>query len=242
MSDMKRLFITGGTRGIGKATVLAFLHAGWKVGFCYRESTASAECLVCEGNGSCFAYPCDLAKMEQVDDLAKKITDDFGIPDVLVNNAGIGSYGLFQDLQPDAFDELFHVNFKSAYYLSAKLVPGMIRRGSGRIINIASVWGEIGASCEVAYSASKAAMIGFTKALAKELAPSSIPVNAIAPGVVDTDMMARFTPEEKKGICEGIPAGRFVTPEEIAQTILFLAEYAPLNLTGQIIGVNGSMI
>lgn len=236
---MKTVFITGGSRGIGKASVLAFLNAGWTVGFSYCHSERSALELQKAGKGKCFAFPCDLAETKEVERLAKDVSETLGIPDVLVNNAGTSAYGLFQDLSASVLMDLFQINFLSMYVLAGKLAPGMISRKSGRMINLASVWGEVGASCEVAYSASKAAVIGFTKALAKELAPSGISVNAVSPGVVDTDMMARFSNQEKEEIRKEIPFGLFTTPDEVASTILYLAQDAPSTLTGQIIGVNG---
>ena len=236
---MKQVLITGGSRGIGKATVELFLKNGWRVAFTYHRSVDSAQELVQTGKGNCAAFFCDLSSSADVETLYDKVKQEFGTPDVLVNNAGISSYGLFQDMTSSELERLFRVNFLSAYELTAKVVPGMIRRGSGRIINLSSIWGEVGASCEVAYSASKAAVIGFTRALAKELAPSGIPVNAVSPGVVDTDMLSPFSEVEKKAICGDIPLGRFCSPEEIAQTILFLAQDAPISLTGQILGANG---
>lgn len=236
---MPTVFISGGSRGIGRATVQAFLKEGWTVGFSYHASAEKAEELVRLGEGRCFAFSCDLASQEEVEGLCQAVLDQMGTPDVLVNNAGIAHYGLFQEVTPAEFDRLMQVNLKSAYFLSARLVPGMIRRGSGSIINLTSIWGETGASCEVLYSASKAAVIGFTKALAKELAPSGIRVNAISPGVVDTDMMASFSPEERDGIAQEIPLGRFASPDEIARTILFLSGDSAGYITGQILGVNG---
>lgn len=239
---MKSVFITGGGRGIGKECVLAFLKAGYQVGFSYHRSIESAKELESIGCKRAVAFFCDLSKQSDVEVLAKTIKEEFGTPDVLVNNAGVAHYGLFQELLPEAFDELFQVNFKSAYYLTARLVPEMIRRGSGRIVNVASVWGEVGGSCEAAYSASKGAMIAFTRALAKELAPSGISVNAVSPGVVETEMMGRFSREEKRAIAEGIPVGRFAEAEEIARTVFYLGDGAPGYLTGQIIGINGGFI
>ncbi len=217
----------------------AFLNAGWTVGFSYCHSERSALELQKAGKGKCFAFRCDLAETKEVERLAKDVSETLGIPDVLVNNAGTSAYGLFQDLSAADLMDLFQINFLSMYVLAGKLAPGMISRKSGRMINLASVWGEVGASCEVAYSASKAAVIGFTKALAKELAPSGISVNAVSPGVVDTDMMGRFSNQEKEEISKEIPFGRFTTPDEVASTILYLAQDAPSTLTGQIIGVNG---
>ena len=237
---MKSVFITGGSRGIGRAAVRLFSEKGWQVGFCCRSLSGEAkENLVTLKNVFCITA--DLSRQEEVDRLTGEILRLMGTPDVLINNAGIASYGLFQDLTPAAFDELVQVDLKSAYFLSAGLVPGMIRRGSGCILNVASMWGQIGGSCEAAYSAVKAGLIGFTRALAKELAPSGIRVNAVSPGVVDTDMMASFSAEEKAALCEEIPLGRFAEPEEIAKILFFLANDEASYVTGQVIGVNGGI-
>ena len=218
--------------------VTSFLNSGWDVAFSYNNAKEDALFLEKAGKGRCAAFQCDFADPDAVNKLAGKLKSNFGAPDVLINNAGISSYGLFQDLSEDDLDLLFRINFKSMYRLCAHFASDMIA-GGGRIINVASMWGERGASCEAAYSASKAAVIGFTRALAKELAPSGIPVNAISPGVVDTEMMDRFSEEEKRALRDEIPAGRFAEPEEIARIALFLASDAPIYLTGQIIGVDG---
>ncbi len=238
---VKTVLITGGSRGIGAAAVRAFLREGWQVAFTYRASEEKAKELKREGKDRCFPIRCDFACQEEVEGLPARVFDLVGVPDVLINNAGIASYGLFQDLSSEAFDRLFQINFKSTYFITAGLAPGMIRRGSGKIINLSSIWGEAGGSCEVAYSAAKAAVNGFTRALAKELAPSGITVNAVAPGVVDTDMMAHFSDEDRRLIRDEIPCGRFASPEEVAEFLLFLAGDDASYLTGQIIGINGGM-
>ena len=238
---MKSVFITGGSRGIGWASVRLFSENGWRVGFCSRRySDEAKESLEGAGKSAVFILA-DLSRQEEVDRLCGDVLRQMGTPDVLINNAGIASYGLFQDLTPAAFDELVQVDLKSAYFLSAGLVPGMIRRGSGCILNVASMWGQVGASCEAAYSAVKAGLIGLTCALAKELAPSGVRVNAVSPGVVDTDMMRSFSEEDKAALCEEIPLGRFARPEEIAKTLLFLAGDDAAYVTGQVFGVNGGI-
>lgn len=238
---MKRVLITGGTRGIGKSLVEAFANSGYQVAFCYENSTVEAEELFQKFKCKTDILPirCDLGDPVSISKLATLVDEKFGGVDVLINNAGVSSYSLFQDVSVDEYDRVMNVNFKSMYFLTQRFVAAMIRNRSGKIINLSSVWGQTGASCEVLYSASKAAVIGFTKALAKELAPSGIMVNCIAPGVVDTDMMSKFSDDEKMEICNEIPTQRFATTDEIAKIALFLANSDLPSLTGQIIPVNG---
>jgi len=240
---MKKVFITGGATGIGHALAIAFAKSGYAVGFSYCHSETKAEELarslseICP----CYCFRADLSRQEEINRLAKAISETMGEVDVLIHNAALSTFGLLQDITESEYEHVFSVNIKAPVFLTKALLPAMIRRGSGSIINISSVWGQTGASCEVLYSSSKAALIGFTKALAKELAPSRISVNAIAPGVVDTKMMDRFTQEEKKDLALEIPSGRFATPEEIASAALFLAKEENRYLTGQVIGINGGM-
>jgi 3-oxoacyl-[acyl-carrier protein] reductase len=238
---MKTVFITGGTRGIGRACVYAFAKAGYRVVFCYQKSEEEAKRIVCELSDFSEIIPlcCDLSEVNRVTLLAAQVLSLVGCPDVVIHNAGISSYGLIQDVNEEEYERVFGVNFKSVFFLTKELLPPMIANQKGRIITVSSIWGQTGASCEVVYSASKAALIGFSKALAKELAPSGIPVNVIAPGIVDTDMMARFSESEKSDMLEEIPCGSFCHPNDIAKTALFLAEEAPISLTDQVIAVNG---
>ena len=235
----KKVLVTGGSRGIGKSIVKAFCEKGYDVAFTYLNSAESAAEIA--SKYGCRAYRVDFSSVEDVKSFAEEFLKDFGCPDILVNNAGISHYGLFQDTTVSDYRNVFGINFESAFFLTKTLVPGMISRKSGAIINISSIWGQCGASCEVLYSASKAALIGFSKALAKELAPSGIAVNCVAPGAVDTDMMKHFTKEEKEEIALEIPSGRFTTPEEVADLVLFLAG-SPSALTGQVFGINGGLL
>lgn len=240
---MKKVLITGGSRGIGKAIVSLFARNGWEVGFTYCSSVEEAETIVRElsNEASVHSFRADLSQESDLIHLVEEARALMGEIDVLINNAGVSSYGLFTDVDRDEFSRVMNTNFSSAFFLTKALVPSMIRNRSGSIINVSSVWGQTGASCEVLYSASKAALIGFTKALAKELAPSGISVNCIAPGVVDTDMMAMFSKEEKEEIAEDIPACRFASADEVAHVIFDLASRTTTYLTGQVIGVNGGM-
>jgi len=236
---MKNVFITGGTRGIGRAIAICFAEKGYHVGVSYCSSQKSAADL--RDNNGISIFQADFSKAGEVEQLSRDIATDFGAVDILINNAGVSSYGLFQDVSSEEFERVFQINFKSAYFLTKALIGDMIRKKSGAILNISSVWGQTGASCEVLYSSTKAAMIGFTKSLAKELAPSGITVNCIAPGVVDTDMMSRFSGEEKREILEEIPTGRCVETNEIAELALFLCSEKCKAITGQVIAVNGGM-
>ncbi len=240
---MKKVLITGGTRGIGRAMVERFARNGWEVAFTYCSSEASAQQL-CERFSHLTrmaAFQCDFSHIESANRLADSVLDKFGTIDALINNAAISSYGLFQDLGEDEIDRLLNVNVKSLILLTKRIVPSMISKHSGTIINLSSVWGQTGASCEVLYSMSKAAVIGFTKALAKELAPSGVCVNCIAPGVVDTDMLSKFSEEEKEAMRSELPHGEFSAPSDIAELALFLAENRIPSLLGQVIAVNGGM-
>lgn len=238
---MKKVFITGGSRGIGRACALAFAKRGFEVGFCYFSSEEEAKSLENQIAliSKAYAFRCDLSDSEAPKNLAEEIYSKMGSIDVLINNAGVSSYSLIQDVDENEFDRIMNVNFKSMFFLTQALISPMIARGSGNIINISSIWGQTGASCEVLYSASKGAVISFSKALAKELAPSGIRVNCICPGVVDTDMMNRFSESEREEIAYEIPLGRFSEPEEVAKTALFLASGDSGFITGQVIGVNG---
>ena len=235
----KRVLITGGSRGIGRVLVLAFSKAGYQVFFTYYSSPDLA--LDLEGKTGARGFCVNFENIEDVTAFADEFLKEVGGVDVLINNAGISHYGLIQDVTGEDYNRLFSVNFQSPFFLSQKLIPYMVSKNCGSIINIGSIWGETGASCEVLYSSAKGALIAFTKALAKELAPSGISVNCISPGVVNTDMMARFSREDKDALIEEIPSGRFVGTDEISNLALYLAENSTSSLTGQIFGFNGGM-
>lgn len=233
----KTIFVTGGSRGIGEAVVRR--AAGkYNVCFTYRSSEDKAKALEQElGALGVVSVYCDVKSAESVQkavDFAKK---RFGKIDVLVNNAGISRSGLLIDTSESDWDEVFAVNTKGVYLATRAVLPDMLSRGSGAVVNVSSIWGEVGGSFEVAYSASKAAVIGLTKALAKEVAPMGVRVNAVAPGAVDTDMMKCYTQDEIKAICDEIPLGRLARPEEIADAVLFLAESE--YTTGTVLHING---
>ena len=227
---MKTVLITGGVRGIGKAIALAFLKKGYRVVATYSKDEEGATTTAAEGVE---VYRADVRKEEDVVALFKKI----GVVDVLVNNAGVSLIKQIQDVEKAEIDDLFAVNVIGAILCSREAAKGMISRQSGLIVNISSVWGEVGASCESVYSASKGALIAFTKALAKELGWSGIRVNCISPGVIDTKMNGHFSSEEKAALVEEIPVGRMGRAEEVASAVIFLEENG--YVTGVDLPVNG---
>ncbi len=241
---MKVALITGASGGIGKATVKKFLKEGYFVVGQYNSGNdrinAFKKELVCDGLGDYFfAVQADLSNVEQIDLLIDRVTKSFKSIDVLVNNAGVGLYKLITDTTEQEWDKLFAVNVKGAYQLTNGMLKGMIDKKYGKIINVSSIWGNVGASMEVAYSASKAALIGFTKALAKELAPSKITVNCVCPGVIDTPINARFSIKEMQALKEETPVGRIGKAEEVAELIYFLSTEKSDFITGQIITCDG---
>lgn len=223
----KTIFITGGSRGIGEA-VVRMAVGKYNVAFTYNTSKEKARCLQQELDsryGGVLALECDVTNPKSVSaaiDAAKK---RFGKIDILVNNAGVAMSGLLIDTSLDEFKRIFDVNVNGTFNVTKAVLPDMLSSGRGSIVNVSSVWGIKGASMEVAYSSSKAAIIGFTKALAKEVAPMGVLVNAVAPGAVDTDMMSVYTQSEIDELCENsIPLGRIASPAEIAKGIMYLAE------------------
>ena len=238
---MKTAIISGASSGIGKAIAEAFSTTGMNLVLISKSNkTGLAETgSACEKNGSrVLLLSGDAASEAFCREAAESAHRTFGPADILVNCAGISYVGLFQDMEPEEWQRLMAVNVGSVFLLCRQFIPDMVRAKSGRIINISSVWGNTGASCEAVYSASKGAVNAFTKALAKELAPSHICVNAIACGAIDTPMNGWLSDEEKEQLCEEIPAGRFGSPQEIADIALYLAS-APEYLTGQIITADG---
>jgi 3-oxoacyl-[acyl-carrier protein] reductase len=236
----KVVFITGGSRGIGACAVKAFAEAGYKVAFTYLKSENEALCL--SKSTGALAIKADASSSKEMSDAIKRACEELGHIDILINNVGISEFSLFTDISDDMWHRMIDTNLSSAFYASRAVLPQMISRKDGCIINISSMWGQVGASCEVHYSASKAGLIGLTKALAKEVAPSGIRVNCVAPGAIDTEMNACLSDEAIEQIKNETPLGRLGTPEEIANILLFLADERSSFITGQIIGANGGMI
>ncbi len=229
-----RVLVTGASRGIGYAVSRAFAKRGDTVFATYKSTDNTLPRLAEEGlAGEIIPVYCDVSDEESV----KALFSEVGSVDVLVNNAGIAQFSLLSDVSGDDWDRMLDTNLKSAFLCSREASREMIRRGFGRIINISSVWGIVGASCETHYSASKAGLVGFTRALAKELGPSGITVNCVAPGVIDTDMNAHLSDEDMKALCDETPLGRIGKAEDVAQAVLFFAD-APF-VTGENLSVGG---
>lgn len=236
----KTVLITGGSRGIGAAAVERFAADGWDVAFCWHSSEEAAA-QVAQKAGA-FSIQADVADPASVNQMVGRAERELGHIDVLVNNAGLGQFGLLTDLTDQEWDRLLAVNLSSVFYAIRAVLPGMIRRKSGCILNLSSIWGMCGGSCEAAYSAAKAGVIGLTKALAKEVGPSGIRVNCVAPGAVDTEMNARLSLEERVALEEETPLLRMGTPGEIASLLVFLAGEDASFLTGQVISPNGGLV
>lgn len=242
----KTVFITGASRGIGAATAIYFARNGYDVGINYLSNKERAENVAKEIRAlgrKAEIYQGDVADFEQASSIISKCTDELGPISVVVNNAGIAQQKLFTDTTPDEWRRMFAVNVDGIYNVLHAVLPQMINRKSGSVVNVSSMWGVTGASCEVAYSASKSAVIGLTKALAAELAPSNIRINCVAPGLIDTDMNKNLSAEDLQGVINEIPLGKIGTAEEVAKAIFFLAddEFSPFT-TGEILNVNGGMV
>ncbi|MBQ8555932.1 MAG: 3-oxoacyl-ACP reductase FabG [Clostridia bacterium] len=237
--------ISGGSRGIGAACVRAFAGAGYAVVFLYNRSADKAEALVQqlrEEGYDVSARACDVSEGAQVAAIIADVLRTYHRIDALVNCAGIAHIGLLTDMTEEEWDHLFAVNVRSVFSVTKAVLPGMISERRGAIVNVSSMWGEVGASCEAAYSATKAAIIGLTKALAKEVGPSGVRVNCVTPGVIDTDMNAQLTDEDRAALSDETPLGRIGTAREVAQTILFLCSDGADFITGQTVGISGGMV
>lgn len=232
---MRNVLITGASRGIGAATARAFAERGDKVFINYNNSQEAAEELAKETGG--VAIRADVSNANEVNAMFEKI----GSVDILINNAGISGFYMLDAMSDEEWKRMIDVNLNSVFYCTRAFLPQMINRKQGAIVNVSSMWGICGASCEVAYSTAKAGIIGFTKALAKEVGPSGIRVNCVAPGVIDTDMNKALDEDAKKALCEETPLGRLGTPEEIAKAIVFLADENSF-ITGQILSPNGGLV
>lgn len=236
---MKTALVTGGSRGIGAATVRALTNAGWQVAFLYCKSEEQAAELA-QKTGA-VAILCDVSVKREVADAVEQVLRLFSHIDLVVNNAAVSNgQQLICDVTEMDWQRMLAVNVSGVFYVTQCVLPSMIARHSGHIINISSVWGLVGASCEVDYSTCKAAVIGMTKALAKEVAPSGILVNCLAPGVVDTEMNAHLSEKDKQALCDEIPLGRMASADEIAAAVVAMAHNT--YTTGQVISPNGGFV
>ena len=238
---MKTVLVTGGSRGIGKAIVEKFAKNGYNVILNYNKSLEAAQKFENEFK-NIKIFKADVTNRKEVQAMVDYTNSIFGEIDILINNAGTGCTGLLQDITVEEWQDVFNVNMNGVFNCTQIVLPQMLKKHCGKIINISSIWGMVGASCEVAYSASKAAVIGFTKALAKEIGPSGITVNAIAPGIIMTDMVSQYTLEEFENIRNQIPLGEIGSTIDIANSVFFLASEEANYITGQIISPNGGWV
>lgn len=234
--------ITGASRGIGRAIAKGLSADGYCVALIYNNSHEKAQELLKELNNDAKIYKCDISDPKQVNNTIERIKQDFGDISLLVNNAGIAQQKLFTDITNEDWKTMIDTNLSGAFYFSRAVLPLMINKKQGKIINIASMWGETGGSCEVHYSAAKAGIIGMTKALAKEVGLSGITVNAVSPGVIKTDMLSSFSQDDLNELQQEIPLNRLGTPEDVANAVRFLASERADYITGQVLSVNGGII
>lgn len=240
----KVVLVTGASRGIGKAIAVKFAKKGYNVviNCAHREQELlQAKKEIEQYQVSCTAFLGDMGDMDACQRLFDMIRKQYGTLDVLINNAGIDYIGLLQDMSPEDWERILRTNLTSVFNCCKLAIPVMLAAGSGKIVNISSVWGNVGASCEVAYSATKGGINAFTRALAKELAPSNIQVNAVACGAIDTEMNRWMEEDELIGLVDEIPAGRLGNAEEVADFVYHLG-YKGTYLTGQVIGMDGGWI
>ena len=241
----KTALVTGGSGGIGSAVCRRLAKEGWLTAVGYKSGKAAAEALVAElkeQDCTAEAFYCDISDLDSIKDCVAEVEKIFGSVALLVNNAGTADIGLFTDMTDEKLCEMLNIDLLGAMRMSREVLPAMIREHRGNIINITSVWGEKGASCEVAYSAAKAGLIGFTRALSREVAISGVRVNGVSCGMIDTKMNGELTESDVQAIVEEISAGRIGTPEDIANTVAFLADEKSDYINGQIIRVDGNWI
>ena len=242
---MKYVLITGGSRGIGAATARLLASRGWGVAVGYHQSEAQAQALAAELSDQgvpALAVRADVADSAQVARMVDNVLENFCQLDILICSAGVSHQGLISQIDENQWRRLFAVNVDGVHHCCRAVLPHMLERKSGSIVTVSSMWGQVGASCEAAYSAAKGAVIAYTKALAKELGPSNIRVNCVAPGVIDTEMNGHLTQDDLAALADETPLGRIGTPREAAAAIAFLASDEASFLTGQIVAPNGGLV
>lgn len=242
---MKTALITGASGGIGAASAKKLAASGYAVALhCFSGVTAASDLRneIRSSGHDAEVFKANIASSAEVNDMVCDVLREFGHVDVLVNCAGIAEQKLFTDISDDDWDRMISTDLSGVFYTCRAVLPGMISRKYGRIINITSMWGETGGSCEVHYSAAKAGIIGLTKALAKEVGPSGITVNAISPGVIKTAMLSKFSESDLSALSDETPLGRLGTPEDVAEAVAYLASDGASFITGQVLGVNGGFV
>ncbi len=244
MEYRKKAFVSGASRGIGRAIAEKLAKEGYDLALTCEKNIEALQAFARELEQTCgirvLALATDMGKAEAVEAMGKQVLEEFTAIDVVVNNAGISVVGLVTDLTVEEWQRILDVNLSSLFYTTKAFVPAMVNRKQGVILNISSMWGRVGASCEVAYSATKGGVNAYTRALAKELAPSGIRVNALACGCIDTDMNRGFSEEEREELAQEIPLGRFARPSEVADAVYNLIDLT--YVTGQILGVDGAYL
>ncbi|MEG2085042.1 MAG: 3-oxoacyl-ACP reductase FabG [Clostridia bacterium] len=242
---MKTVLITGGARGIGKACVIAFAKLGYNVVVGYNTSGELAQQTVLEAQSfgaNAIAIKADISSFEQTKKMVAEACAKFGNIDILVNNAGVALQKLLIDCTEEDYNKIFDTNLRGVFNCCNAVLPQMMSNQSGKIVNVSSMWGVTGGSCEVLYSASKAGIIGFTKALAKEVALSNINVNCVAPGVILTDMMKSASQQTLAQLKEETPLNRLGEPQDVASAVVFLASEQASFITGEVVNVNGGIV
>ncbi len=239
----KTVLITGASSGIGAATAILFAEKGYNVAMNYNSSAAAANmlCSTLSENGNVMTVKADISKINEVEAMVSSVRSKFGKIDILINNAGIAQQKLFNDISQEEWNKMLSVNLTGAYNCTRAVINGMINRKYGAVVNVSSIWGETGGSCEVHYSAAKAGLIGLTKSLAKEVGPSGIRVNCVTPGVIATNINSHLSVEDLNSLADETPLCRLGTAEEVAKAIYFLASDDASFITGQILGVNGGL-